>query len=1543
VNLLHAPFRSCRAALLCLLACVAVIPTPIAFASDATETGHDSILLRRRVVATADQPVARAAPFPTRERRLQLVQFAATPTDADLDDLRASGARIVQYVPHHAYLVWTSDDRQVEALAPARRRSVRFRTSFQPTDALAPELDSRTDDDTYADVTIQLAAGTARTAADLEQILEFADAVLVPAYEAVHGKFVNVRIRTAGTSLAEIAALDTVVNVEPFVRPSLLGERQGQILANDLNPAQSGPAAPGYLGFLAAAGFSNDPADYPVVVVVDDGVDNGTTLPLAADLYEFGSKSNASRMMFSVLPPGSAAPNPSGPDGHGTINASIVGGYNVGSGAAVEDAAGYNHGLGIAPFGRLANVRIFAPDFDIGAGNPEMISDYYARGARISANSWGADVNGAYNSMAQEYDALSRDAQSGTPGNQQLLFVFAAGNDGPGSGSIGSPGTAKNVISVGASETSNPAASVGSGCGDDASDGDDVRDLSSFSSRGPCTDSRMKPDIVAPGTFIHGLASQPEFNGSGVCGPTGNNFAAPGTDALFPAGSQYTWSSGTSHSTPAIAGAASLAHEFVARVYGIANPSPAFTKAYLLHGAQHMTGALANESLPGRHQGFGRADLDFIFDHEPSRLLRDQDVVLSTPGETHEIVGDVASADRPVRVVLAWTDPPGATFGSAFVNDLNLIVEVDGEVYRGNNFVGDVSQPGGTADTRNNVEAVFLPAGTTGLMHVKVEAITLASDGVPGTADPTDQDFALVVYNFSDVTSRGAIYLDSGSYRCATTLRVTTTDSDLQASGTLAITVAATSGDDESLVLTESPPASGVFIGTIASAAGAPQADAVLQLAHGDVVTATYDDADDGSGAPATVIDTASVDCIAPQANDVAAVAVNGSEVSITFTSDEPATAQVRYGTSCGDLAFSSSGDLFGTAHEVGIDGLMPTSTYYFVVEVTDEAGNLTIADNGGICFSVTTPERTTYFAEQFFANFDLSNTTLAFVPDGSVHFYTACRSSAFAFPTDPTGGTVLSLSDDSFVEVPLLDGKEVSIYGQTADSLFIDSNGYVGFVGDSDWSESFFEHFANPRVAALYDDLNPATGGTISVKQLDDRVAVTYANVPEYLNVGANSFQIEMFFDGRIFVTYLAISAADGLAGLSGGGGQPADFEAVDLSEADPCSSSAGSIALDDSFYACGSDLTLGVADADLAGTPQITVVVTTSAGDQEAVSLTESPPTTGSFVGTLLSTSAAVAPEDGDLQVGGGDTIIATYEDADDGTGEPRSIVVTARALCVDPFLLYQAARSSSAERFRAFAPVEMTDAFRITDYKILKIDKLGTPAQIDGAPLIDGSTHLREYKIKENTGEPRFPGAEDIRVSNRCGSVFVAAQRAINVLIPAGYDPGNPVPAPAEIEHRLDAFVCYKAKVQRRLANGNSVPGLPKGIQMDVVDDLNGGATRRYDLKKITRLCRPVAIDGAPLWIAGPNSGEAKPIAASSVRSPEQNLVCYAAKPARKNIAQDGCGPLDPSDRGTLINPAQPRHLRQDGLHTNDAFGDTIAKTTKEKEICLPSIIE
>jgi len=192
------------------------------------------------------------------------------------------------------------------------------------------------------------------------------------------------------------------------------------------------------------------------------------------------------------------------------------------------------------------------------------------------------------------------------------------------------------------------------------------------------------------------------------------------------------------------------------------------------------------------------------------------------------------------------------------------------------------------------------------------------------------------------------------------------------------------------------------------------------------------------------------------------------------------------------------------------------------------------------------------YFTELFDdSTNDLDNQTFTFTPDGSTNYYAVCRQAASAFPTDPAGGTSVSLTDDDFAQVTLASGATVSFYGNRSSVFFIGSNGYLTQnEGDSSFGSSLAAHFRLPRVAALFDDLDPSTGGTVSWRQLGDRVAVTYQNVPEFgVSTRLNNFQIELFFDGRIRVTYLAIASSDGLAGLSRGTGVPPGFVESDFS----------------------------------------------------------------------------------------------------------------------------------------------------------------------------------------------------------------------------------------------------------------------------------------------------------------------------------------------------------------------------------------------------------
>ena len=196
---------------------------------------------------------------------------------------------------------------------------------------------------------------------------------------------------------------------------------------------------------------------------------------------------------------------------------------------------------------------------------------------------------------------------------------------------------------------------------------------------------------------------------------------------------------------------------------------------------------------------------------------------------------------------------------------------------------------------------------------------------------------------------------------------------------------------------------------------------------------------------------------------------------------------------------------------------------------------------------TVVTNLPTDWFTELFDATITsiMAFKTFTFTPDGSANFYTVCSGPALAFPTDPTGGTVLNEGDDTYLQITLSGTNTVAIYTNRTNVIYVGSNGYLTMnAGDTSYSPSYASHFGVPRVSALYRDLNPGSGGTVSWKQLADHIAVTYQAVPIYgSGTQTNSFQVELFFDGRIRITYLSLNAPTGLVGLSAGAGQPANF----------------------------------------------------------------------------------------------------------------------------------------------------------------------------------------------------------------------------------------------------------------------------------------------------------------------------------------------------------------------------------------------------------------
>ncbi|MBW2561410.1 MAG: S8 family serine peptidase, partial [Deltaproteobacteria bacterium] len=309
-----------------------------------------------------------------------------------------------------------------------------------------------------------------------------------------------------------------------------------------------------------------------------------------------------------------------------------------------------------------------------------LFSQADGAGADLHTNSWGTTVNGMYTSSSQDVDEYMWN-------HRDFLILTSAGNDGidmDGDGvvdlySMGSPATAKNILSVGASEGNRPSKAFTYGGGSNAkkysvdpifSDlyADDPDGMAAFSSRGPCLDGRYKPDIVAPGTFILSTRSSvASGEGWGVY----NDY--------------YLYMGGTSMSCPLAAGAAALMREYLMNEKGLASPSAALIKAALLNSAEDISPGqygtrayqeIPDSPVPNNVEGWGRLNLgDGVYPQSPFNILYyDEQNSLNT-GEYREYTVNVSRFRSPLKINLVWTDYPGTpTAQGGLVNDLDLQV-----------------------------------------------------------------------------------------------------------------------------------------------------------------------------------------------------------------------------------------------------------------------------------------------------------------------------------------------------------------------------------------------------------------------------------------------------------------------------------------------------------------------------------------------------------------------------------------------------------------------------------------------------------------------------------------------------------------------------------------------------------------------------------------------------------------------------------------------------------------------------------------------------
>ena len=1147
------------------------------------------------------------------DQALVLVQFQGPVQPEWRFGLEALGARIVDYVPHYAYLISLPPSASIALSALPGVRAV---ADYAPALKLTPGVRALGH---RLEPWPLILGCLPDDVDDTLQRLRALGAVIVD-HDALLGQ-ARVRISASGTLIDEIARDAAVISLSLDLPQVVEGEVAKRIIdgSSGIGP---GVSPPGYQGFLTQKGVDGTGV---TVAVIDNGVD-----------INDGSGHLNGRIVSVLRGASEGSAN-----GHGHHVAGIVAGQCT----HPPDPGGYLWGIGVAPGVSLLNIPALHSGYT--GSDQDQVRDSVTTPstngapASIASCSWNNGEGADYTMAERTWDSFVRDADDQAPGLQPLFLSFSAGNTGPGPSSLTRPHAGKNLVTVANAHSYRP--SLGN---------DDLNRLSITSSRGPAADGRIKPDLTAPGTNVS--SAQYGFFG---CGP--NMIDA-----------EHVYCSGTSMAQPHVAGAAALFSEWWQRGQG-SLPSPALIKAALVHGARDLTDTgegkpYSTGPIPNPDEGWGLVNLDLTVAPATPTLHRDEGgVVLTASGQEWTIEVALADPNLPLNATLVWTDAPGAVGASpALVNDLDLSVEGSlGIVWLGNALIDGESDPVLTQPDRlNTVEAIRVPRPPHDVFTVRVRAENLVGDALPGQGGPLEQDFALIVENALVPTSDGIVRRLGGELACSGRLEILVADADLAAGPTVQVT-STTEPSGESVALSALSPGSRLFRGGIELASGAPSSDGRLQVASGDVVEIRYIDADDGRGG-INVLKTvqSNVDCQGPVLSGIDAAAVDDRTLRVRWQTDEPATSQV---TILGSGRVDRTSELV-TVHEIVMGGLDSCARYALEVGSADASGNLTVDDAQGSGHLVTLPHRRPILHADFEAD---GGGFTHFGPRDEWEWGAPLVGPATAFSGDRLWGSDLDNTYAKDGETGLngrfvLLSPPIDLTSAVAPRLRLRHWHDIatdGATDDGAWVELW------DGSAWIYLSPQGGYGDTVDADApLPPSATLDGAWAGESLGFIESEFDLAPYVGAVVQVRVVLFEEDDFLAGAPGL--YVDDFTVFDLEDCDRARLTLGAPAA-----GCGADLRVAVEDAGLntsSTVPEQATVRLHSDSEPlgEPLSLLELGPNRGRFEATMPLDGGPVSP-DSILQIRTGDRVWARYRDDDDGTGRSALRLAEIHADCTAP----------------------------------------------------------------------------------------------------------------------------------------------------------------------------------------------------------------------------------------------------------------------------------